>query len=112
VSYSIPSDCDKIYYHTCVNINKISPALGLLALTIGFGAIFVYGINTYGGETCPMTSLWGTDLGHFANWFGIAAFCFGIPPIQFSISEAMAEPERFTTVLGYALVVKKRVHHI
>jgi hypothetical protein len=52
-----------------------------------------------------MTSLWGTDLGHFANWFGIAAFCFGIPPIQFSISEAMAEPERFTTVLGYALVV-------
>lgn len=49
---------------------SVSSAIGLIALAVGFGSIFVYGINTYGGDTCETSSIWGTSVAHFADWFG------------------------------------------
>jgi vesicular inhibitory amino acid transporter len=82
-----------------------SSAIGLVALAVGFSAIFVYGFSEFEGVTCASPSLWGSSLSHFAAWFGVAAFCFGIPPIQLSISEAMSDPTQFTSILGYALSI-------
>lgn len=34
---------------------------------------------------------------------GVAAFCFGVPPLQFSLQDAMAQPRDFTRFLKVAL---------
>ena len=43
--------------------------------------------------------------GSFANWFGVAAFCFGVPPLQFSLQDAMAAPRAFTRYLAVAMLI-------
>lgn len=40
-----------------------------------------------------------------SRYFGVAAFCFGVPPLQFSLQDSMAEPARFTEALRAALAV-------
>ena len=38
-----------------------------------------------------------------ARYFGVAAFCYGIPPLQFSLQDSMANPDQFTAALRSAL---------
>lgn len=34
---------------------------------------------------CAQVNLFPLSLDHFSNWFGVAAFCYGVPPLQFSL---------------------------
>jgi hypothetical protein len=48
-----------------------SSAVGLLALVLGFGAIFDYGFSSsVGGDCTESASLAPHDVAQFSSWFG------------------------------------------
>jgi hypothetical protein len=70
-------------------------ALGLAALAGGFVTMFAFGISSYDGGHCDVpVPMVPSSLGSFSQYFGVAAFCFGIPPLQFSIQASMSAPSR------------------
>jgi hypothetical protein len=82
-------------------LSKFS-ALGVGAIFLTFLVIFAYGIIV--GVDEPRTlnsasaeilhnSLWPRSATGLANWFGVAAFSFGVVPITYNIQESMKEPE-------------------
>lgn len=43
------------------------------------------------------------SIAQFSKYFGITAFCFGVPPLQFTVQDSMHEPNRFLTSLAIGL---------
>ena len=80
-------------------------ALGLAALVAGFLAVAAFGVSEFGDCGGAPVALAPASWAHFANWFGVAAFCFGIPPLHFSLQEAMDQPRDFTRYLCLALAL-------
>lgn len=83
--------------------------VGIVALLASFIVLFIHGLTTRAWEkvALPLTphALWPRDFSGFARWFGIANYCFGIPPLAFPIQGAMDRPERFRRVLGSAVML-------
>jgi amino acid permease len=108
-----------------------SSFLGLIFLIAGFGAIFYYGVLQYGitglgtvlndegndvgagychtGSATPSassSSLFFPDSADAASrYFGVAAFCYGIPPLQFSLQDSMTEPTLYPLAARRALLI-------
>jgi hypothetical protein len=82
-------------------LSKFS-ALGIGAIFFTFLVIFAYGVFSEGEEPRPhnavttgffCNSLWPQGATGLANWFGVAAFSYGVVPIAYNIQESMEEPE-------------------
>jgi len=93
-------------------LSKFS-ALGIGTIILTFSVIFAYGLF---GEHQQQTSippniinsLWPQDAAiGVANWFGVAAFSFGVVPITYNIQESMAEPSLMiqATRMGLGIVI-------
>lgn len=96
-------------------LSKFS-ALGIGAIFLTFFVIFSYGIIVGGEEPTLLhtsstdvmqNSLWPRSATGLANWFGVAAFSFGVVPITYNIQESMKEPELMVeaTRIGLKIVM-------
>jgi hypothetical protein len=91
-------------------LSKFS-AFGIGAICFTFVIIFGYGFCdfmssasvSFSVKDAILGSLWPDSATGVANWFGVAAFSYGIVPITYNIQESMAEPQLMVRATDLAL---------
>lgn len=81
---------------------------GLLALGLAFLVLILNGItqlSTNPPEPAPTLgpSPFSTSLRGLSEFFGVASFCFGIPPLAFPIQRAMHRPDGFPWAVRWSM---------
>jgi len=91
-------------------ISKIS-AFGTSILFAIFGMIAIYGLQQHGFDGfdtttfCDRLNLYPASFTAFSNWFGVAAFSFGIVPFVYSVQGSMQQPTKLMPTMNIALLV-------
>ena len=82
--------------------------LGLLCLCLGSLAILYFGFCSYGSavysDPFSQLSAWPANASALASFVGIAAFCFGLPPLAFPLQESMQDKSQFNLAVAAALL--------
>lgn len=77
---------------------------GLLALSLAFVGVIVYGTAAASSSArLDSPNLFATSPGGLAEFFGVASFCFGVPPLAFPIEGSMRRPERFPSAMWWSM---------
>jgi amino acid permease len=87
---------------------------GLCALGLAFLVLIVHGALAAAAAEPPAamtstsTSTWShkafaTSPGGLAEFYGVASFCFGIPPLAFPIQHSMTRPDRFSAAVRWSM---------